>query len=79
MDTRRRDAARTTVFVAAGRKGGLASGAIRRLRPSTAWRTITFAVPPADYARLTAIVERDRTRYSTLAREAMQSYLQELE
>jgi hypothetical protein len=61
-----------------GRKGGKASGAKRSARPTRRWRTITFAVPPDDFAQLTAIVERDRTRYSTLAREAIQSYLSAL-
>ncbi len=61
-----------------GRKGGLISGAVRR-RQLRRWKTITFAVPPADYASLTVIVERDGTRYSTLAREAVQAYLCEME
>lgn len=38
----------------------------------------TFAVPPKDFAQLTEIVARDRTRYSTLAREAVQNYLAEM-
>ena len=62
-----------------GRKGGKASGAVRRAQGSRRWKTITFAVPPEDYAQLTQIVERDGTRYSTLAREAIQSYLAEVE
>ena len=62
-----------------GRKGGEASGASRRAHGSKRWRTITFAVPPEDFAQLTEIVARDRTRYSTLAREAVQSFLADLE
>lgn len=67
-----------------GRLGGIASGLSRRgllpprARRRTKWRTITFAVPPDDYARLTAITLRDGSRYSTLAREALQAYLNEV-
>ena len=62
-----------------GRDGGIASGVARRSRGSKRWKTITFAVPPEDYAQLTVIVQRDGTRYSTLAREALQNYLTDVD
>jgi len=78
MADRMAAATRTRDLKAYGRKGGLASGVVRRLNPRR-WRTITFAVPPSDYAQLRAIVERDCTRFSTLAREAVQNFLAEFD
>jgi hypothetical protein len=56
----------------AGRKGG------RHAKPRKGWRTVTCNLPPQDYATLAAVVERDRTRFATLVREAVQTYIHEV-
>lgn len=81
MDERMAAAARVSpvTYVEAGRRGGLASGVSRRThRTGRGWRTVNCTLPPADYAQLCAVVQRDETRIATIVREAVQSYLAEI-
>ena len=43
------------------------------------WCTVACNLPYGDRLRLQAIMDRDRVRLGTLIREAVQSYLNEIE
>lgn len=44
----------------------------------TKWRTVACNLPPQDRARLQQIMDRDGAKLGTLIREAVQSYLNEV-
>lgn len=58
------------------RAGGSATAepAVKR----TKWRTVACNLPPQDRARLQQIMDRDGAKLGTLIREAVQSYLNEV-